>query len=227
MSSFSGSTAQLAGIAWWQRALVVLAALAAVAAATWAIVESATVMLIVYTPWPLIALAPVLAREMRTFRRACLLAGSCLVIFGALGTFAGLFVFIPAGVAVLAAATTVGRIAWLGGSISTLIGAASLAYAIGQVVPLFSPPDAFVVQFDATQYRENTQVLDQLAINPPRFERGATEVSVGADNAGPEWTVFFRSDLSPNGQASLRAYLGKLPAVAGVRLCGSPTECGR
>jgi hypothetical protein len=142
-------------------------------------------------------------------------------------TLLGLFVVIPSGLAVLAAAGTGGRTRWLGGAVSALIAVASLAYATSQVVALDGPPNAFVVQFDGQQYQGHADMLDQLAVSPPQFGRGATDISVGEDSIGPQWTVFFRSDLSSQGQTALRSYLGGLPAATDVRLCASPRDCGR
>lgn len=216
-----------AGVRWWQRGLVVLAALAAGVAAVWAVTEATTALLLLYVPWPVVAVLPVLMWDQRAFRRACLAVGSCLVVVGVLGTVLGLFIFIPAGLAVLAAAATGGRLTWVGAAVSGVIALVTLGYGISQVVPLYGPPTAFVVQFDGRQYQGHADLLDQLAVNPPRFGHGATDVGTGADDTGPQWTVSFDSNLSPQGQAALRSYLSGLPAVTNVRLCDSPRECGR
>lgn len=224
---FERSADASVGVGWWQRGLPVLAALAAGMAIAWAVTEGTTGLLPLYLPWPVVALLPAFMRDQRVFRRACLAAGSCLVVVGALGTLLGLFVVIPAGLAVLAAAGTGGRMTWLGGAVSALIAVASLAYATSQVVPLYGPANAFVVRFDGQQYQGHADLLGRLAVSPPRFGRGATDISIGEDDTGPQWTVFFRSDLSSRGQAALRSYLGGLPAATSVRLCDSPQECGR
>jgi hypothetical protein len=99
---------------------------------------------------------------------------------------------------------------------------------VSEVVPLYGPPDAFVVRFDAQQYERHQDTLDPLSFSPAPFGRGATDISMGGDDdTGPEWTVFFRADLSAQDQAILRGYLGTLPAVISVQFCDSPGECGR
>lgn len=212
--------------AWWQRCLPVIAALAAAAAATWAITEAPHEAGL-YLIWPFVALVPVVTPRQRDFRPTCFVAGSVLIVFGVLGTLWGLWIFIPAGLAVVAGGTTGGRIAWLGGTLSALVAATALGYAVSEVVPLYRPPDAFIVRFDSRQYQRHEDMLDALSVSPPSFGRGAVSVSIGADDAGPEWGVFFRTDLSSRGQAILRDYLGTLPGVIDVRYCDSPYDCGR
>ncbi|WP_410593982.1 hypothetical protein [Amycolatopsis sp. lyj-23] len=210
-------------VAWWRRGLIVLAVLTAAGGAALAIAGAAPDLLggyAIFVPVPVVPLF--FAGNGRYFRSACTVVGWGLFVGGVFFAVLGLIVFVPAGLVVLAAGWAERRRTVLWGTTSLVIAVLSVTGWVVADVRAFRPMDAFVVQFDRRGYAENSDTLRPLLDNPPRFGLGATDISSGSTQAGPEWSVFFRPDLSTQDKGALEGYLRGLPAVVSVALCEPP-----
>ncbi|PJN29401.1 hypothetical protein CG736_02320 [Kitasatospora sp. CB02891] len=175
----------------------------------------------------LAAAAPLLARDVATFRTACLTMSCAVLGIAVLGFLFGLFVLLPAGLVLLTAASRArpeprpGPLA-LGVLVSTVtLGLAGWLIGEAWVAPLFRGPDAYLATVQEGSPLLPTGHTHAISYDAQDLGHGATHVFLletgGVPGAG--LTVVFDPRTSAADRAELRRTIAELPGVTNVRLC--------
>ncbi|MER7585647.1 hypothetical protein [Kitasatospora sp. NPDC097691] len=215
------------------RVLVVLAIPCAAPAMGWLVFSHGTVIDGPLMLGPLMTAAPQFARAADDFRTACLVNGWGLLGIGGIGFIFGLFVLMPAGIVLLAAASPTRprprRFPVLVGGVVSAVTLGLAGWVLGPVWigPYFQEPDAFL----ATVH-EDSPLLGvglrptTLRVNATDLGHGATLVSLGETGGVPggRLTVVFAPGAPTADLAVLRQRIAGLPGVSDARLCSPPAH---
>jgi len=171
-----------------------------------------------YAIYAFLIATPLLARDARTFVRACRLGAVAMALLGLLGFAYGLFYFWPAAGLLLAAshaAVSHGRETRLLMTIGALVGIlAGICWGAAIYQTALRPADSYRVTFESQEAAKSAAGTSTASLETA-IGLGTTTISL-KDRA---WNVSFRSDLTAAQKSLLVDRLRQLPGVSRVGLC--------
>ncbi|MFC9625823.1 hypothetical protein ACFTXM_39650 [Streptomyces sp. NPDC056930] len=212
-----------------QRSLAVGAVLVAVPALLLGL-DSYFAALFVLTAMP-VTVPIFLQRSPESFNRACMIVGLALVVWGVLGVFLGMFLYLPSALLLVLAALADPRrrpvaARVMGGAGGLVMAGVVVASALWCWHFYISPSLATPHTFRAVTDPGGAQFDGGIGDAQERLRKfGATSVTGTETDEISYLEVRFADDLSEPQRAELKEQIAVLPGVSRVELC-SVRDCG-